>query len=142
MFQIGWKTYDAAVGDVTILEERTQYVEFTQPYTQSGLSMIVPAKSENSMWVFLKPFTFEMWVATAATFIYTMFIVWIMEHRSNSAFRGHWKDQISTTLWFTFSSVFYAYSKYLQSPNKTLYYAKRNKEILALTIFFPCFASY
>ncbi|XP_031252840.1 glutamate receptor 2.7-like [Pistacia vera] len=105
------KTYDAAVGDLTILEERTQYVEFTQPYTESGLSMIVPAKSKNSMWMFLRPFTFEMWVATIATFIYTMFIVWIMEHQSNPDFRGPWKNQISNTLWFTFSSVFYAHKE-------------------------------
>ncbi|KAJ0081247.1 hypothetical protein Patl1_10591 [Pistacia atlantica] len=73
--------------------------------------MIVPAKSENSMWMFLRPFTFEMWVATVATFIYTMFIVWIMEHQSNPDFRGPWKNQISNTLWFTFSSVFYAHKE-------------------------------
>ncbi|KAK0579041.1 hypothetical protein LWI29_020082 [Acer saccharum] len=103
-------TYDAAIGDVTILYNRTNYVEFTQPYAESGLSMIVPVKSEDSTWMFMKPFTTEMWVATAATFIYTMFIVWFLEHQSNPKFKGPWKDQLSTVLWFTFSSLFYAHN--------------------------------
>ncbi|XP_044461043.1 glutamate receptor 2.7-like [Mangifera indica] len=104
------KTYDAAVGDVTILEERTKYVEFTQPYTESGLTMIVPAKSENSMWMFLKPFTFKLWMVTTAAFIYTVLIVWLMEHQSNPDF-----NQISATLWFTFSSVFFAHKENINS---------------------------
>ncbi|KAK1556178.1 hypothetical protein Q3G72_000126 [Acer saccharum] len=108
-------TYDAAIGDVTILYNRTNYVEFTQPYAESGLSMIVPVKSEDSTWMFMKPFTTEMWVATAATFIYTMFIVWFLEHQSNPKFKGPWKDQISTVLWFTFSSLFYAHREKVYS---------------------------
>ncbi|KAK0578136.1 hypothetical protein LWI29_005687 [Acer saccharum] len=109
------KTYDAAIGDVTILYNRTNYVEFTQPYAESGLSMIVPVKSEDSTWMFMKPFTTEMWVATAATFIYTMFIVWFLEHQSNPKFKGPWKDQLSTVLWFTFSSLFYAHREKVYS---------------------------
>ncbi|KAI9198225.1 hypothetical protein LWI28_012065 [Acer negundo] len=108
-------TYDAAIGDVTILYNRTNYVEFTQPYAESGLSMIVPVKSEDSTWMFMKPFTTEMWVATAANFIYTMFIVWFLEHQSNPEFKGPWKDQISTVLWFTFSSLFYAHREKVHS---------------------------
>ncbi|RVW29670.1 Retrovirus-related Pol polyprotein from transposon TNT 1-94 [Vitis vinifera] len=35
------KTYDAVVGDVTILANRSKKVEFTQPYAESGLVMIL-----------------------------------------------------------------------------------------------------
>ncbi|XP_040958698.1 glutamate receptor 2.2-like [Gossypium hirsutum] len=49
------KTYDAAVGDITILANRTTLVEFTQPYAETGLSMIDPVKPESSAWMFLKP---------------------------------------------------------------------------------------
>ncbi|KAH7544922.1 hypothetical protein FEM48_Zijuj01G0037300 [Ziziphus jujuba var. spinosa] len=56
------KTFDAVVGDLTILANRTEYVEFTQPYEESGLSIVVPIKSEESAWMFMKPFTWEMWV--------------------------------------------------------------------------------
>ncbi|KAH7568901.1 hypothetical protein JRO89_XS06G0070000 [Xanthoceras sorbifolium] len=54
------KTYDAIAGDVTILASRSKIVEFTQPYAESGLSMIVPAKSEESAWMFMRPFTWTM----------------------------------------------------------------------------------
>ncbi|GMI82318.1 GLUTAMATE RECEPTOR 2.7, glutamate receptor 2.7 [Hibiscus trionum] len=109
------KTYDAAVGDITILATRADHVEFTQPYAESGLSMIVPAKSEDSAWIFLRPFTMEMWLVTAAILIYTMFIVWMLEHQSNPEFRGSWNNQIGTALWFTFSSLFFAHREKIYS---------------------------
>ncbi|KAJ9690578.1 hypothetical protein PVL29_012963 [Vitis rotundifolia] len=76
------KTYDAVVGDVTILATRSKKVEFTVPYAESGL-VIVQATSEepHKAWMFLKPFTWETWVVTGALLIYTMFIVWTI--RSN-----------------------------------------------------------
>ncbi|KAJ6935634.1 hypothetical protein NC652_010602 [Populus alba x Populus x berolinensis] len=103
------KTYDAIVGDVTILASRAEKVEFTQPYAESGLSMIVPEKSKESAWTFMKPFTKEMWLVTGAVFIYTMFIVWFLEHHTNPEFNGPWKNQIGTALWFTFSSLYFAH---------------------------------
>lgn len=103
------KTFDAVVGDITILAERTKLVEFTQPYTETGLSMIVPVKSEESAWIFLKPFTIEMWLVTGIVLVYTMFIVWFLEHQSNPEFTGPWKNQMATALWFTFSSLFFAH---------------------------------
>ncbi|KAF8411018.1 hypothetical protein HHK36_003557 [Tetracentron sinense] len=105
------KHFDAVVGDVTILANRSTYVEFTQPYAESGLSMIVPVKSEESQkaWIFLKPFTTNMWLATCAIFLYTMFMVWFLEHQSNPDFRG----PLSTTLWFTFSTIFFTHGEKL-----------------------------
>ena len=107
-----WKTYEAVVGDITLLADRLQYVDFTVPYAESGLSMIVPSKSEESAWMFMKPFTWQMWVVTAAILIYTMLVVWYLERESNPEFDGNWKSQMSTALWFTFSSLFFAHSEY------------------------------
>ncbi|KAI3823962.1 hypothetical protein L1987_05408 [Smallanthus sonchifolius] len=42
------KKYDAVVGDVTILANRSRYVEFTQPFIESGLSMVVPVFPKDS----------------------------------------------------------------------------------------------
>ncbi|GLU13773.1 hypothetical protein SLE2022_303850 [Rubroshorea leprosula] len=109
------KTYDAVVGDITILEERAKKVEFTLPYAESGLSMIVPVKSEESAWIFLEPFPLEMWLVTGAILIYTMSIVWFLERQSNPEFEGPWKTQIGTALWFTFSSIFFAHSEKIYS---------------------------
>ncbi|XVF25703.1 hypothetical protein REPUB_Repub13aG0236500 [Reevesia pubescens] len=115
LFHVSNKTYDAAVGDITILAERMEHVEFTQPYAESGLSMVAPAKPD-SEWMFMKPFTLEMWVVTGVLFIYTMLVVWFLEHHSsNREFRGALKNQISTALWFTFSSLFFAHREKILS---------------------------
>ena len=109
-FPIQQKTYDAAIGDFTILAERLQYVDFTVPYVDSGMAMIVPAKSTGSALVFTKPFTWDMWVVTGVILMYTTLIVCFLERQSNPEFSGSWKNQISTALWFTLSSLFFAHS--------------------------------
>ncbi|MFS8015746.1 putative periplasmic binding protein-like I [Helianthus anomalus] len=114
--QVYYKNYDAVVGDVTILYNRSRYVEFTQPFIESGLSMVVPVKSDTQQaWKFMKPFTVEMWLATLSILLYTMFVVWFMEHQVNREFRGPWKDQLGTALWFTFSSLFFSHREKIQS---------------------------
>ncbi|KAJ9565847.1 hypothetical protein OSB04_001813 [Centaurea solstitialis] len=114
--QVYYKNYDGVVGDVTILANRSKYVEFTQPFTESGLSMVVPVKSESQRaWKFIRPFTFEMWLATFGILFYTMFVVWFMEHQVNEEFRGPLKDQLGTALWFTFSSLFFSQGERIQS---------------------------
>jgi ABC-type amino acid transport substrate-binding protein len=105
------QSYDAIVGDVTILAERSRNVSFTQPYTESGLSLIFPAENEDSAWLFMKPFSWEMWGATIGILIYTMIIIWFLEHHLNPESSGPLKNQISTTMWFTFSSLFFVHSK-------------------------------
>ncbi|KAA8515183.1 hypothetical protein F0562_018362 [Nyssa sinensis] len=110
------KTFDAVVGDITILADRSKYVEFTQPFAESGLSMLVPVRPQaHKAWMFMKPFTMEMWIVTASILIYTMAIVWFLEHQSNPEFRGPWKNQLGTALWFTFSSLFFAHREKIQS---------------------------
>jgi glutamate receptor, ionotropic, plant len=105
------QSYDAIV-DVTILAERSRNVSFTQPYTESGLSLIFPAESDDdSAWLFMKPFSTEMWIATVGILIYTMIIIWFLEHHLNPEFGGALKTQITTTMWFAFSSLFFAHSK-------------------------------
>ncbi|XP_050290063.1 glutamate receptor 2.9-like [Quercus robur] len=103
------KTYDAAIGDLTITAERLQYVDFTAPYIESGVAMIAPAKPVGSAFTFTKPFTWDMWLVTSAILTYTVLIVWLLEHQSNPEFSGSWRNQISAALWFTFSSLFFAH---------------------------------
>ncbi|WJZ96469.1 hypothetical protein VitviT2T_015154 [Vitis vinifera] len=111
------KTYDAVVGDVTILATRSKKVEFTVPYAESGLVIVqVTSEEPHKAWMFLKPFTRKMWVTTGALLVYTMFIVWAMEYQSNNpAFRGPWRSQLGTALWFTFSSLFFAHRETIRS---------------------------
>lgn len=110
------KTYGAVVGDITILANRSNYVDFTHPYAESGLSMLVPVKHEAQRgWMFMKPFTLNMWIATISILLYTMIVVWYMEHKTNRDFQGPLKDQLGTALWFTFSSLFFAHRENIKS---------------------------
>ncbi|KAJ4976300.1 hypothetical protein NE237_001406 [Protea cynaroides] len=109
------KDFDGMVADTTILANRSDYVDFTQPYMESGLSLIVPVKKESRAWMFMKPFTAAMWLVTGLILLYTMLVIRFVEHQSNPDFKGPWKDQLGTALWFTFSTLFYAHREKLHS---------------------------
>ncbi|KAL6647241.1 hypothetical protein ACP70R_014678 [Stipagrostis hirtigluma subsp. patula] len=102
--------FDAAVGDISIVTNRTRIVDFTQPYVESGLVIVSPVKAKSSNeWAFLKPFTPEMWAVTGVFFLFVGAVVWILEHRFNPDFRGSPKKQLVTIFWFSFSTMFFAH---------------------------------
>ncbi|XP_057858418.2 glutamate receptor 3.4 isoform X2 [Cryptomeria japonica] len=114
--QVALKKFDAAVGDITILKNRSKDVDFTQPYVEAGLVVVVPVKKINSNpWAFLKPFTPEMWLTTAAFFLVIGAVVWILEHKLNSEFRGEPQKQIVTIFWFSFSTMFFVHREQIVS---------------------------
>ncbi|CAJ1971647.1 unnamed protein product [Sphenostylis stenocarpa] len=109
--------FDAVVGDIAIVTDRTKIVDFTQPYIESGLVVVAPVKKLKShAWAFLRPFTPVMWGVTAFFFLFVGAVVWILEHRSNDEFRGPPKEQIVTVLWFSFSTMFFAHRENTVSP--------------------------
>lgn len=92
--------FDAVVGDITIVPNRTKIVDFTQPYASSGLLVVAPFKRKNSgAWAFLRPFSPLMWTVTACFFLFIGVVVWILEHRINDEFRGPPMKQLITILW-------------------------------------------
>ncbi|KAF9678613.1 hypothetical protein SADUNF_Sadunf07G0052700 [Salix dunnii] len=102
--------YDAAIGDIAIITDRTRMADFTQPYVESGLVVVAPVKKRNSSaWAFLQPFTGQMWGVTALFFIIVGSVVWTLEHRLNDDFRGPPRRQLITILWFSFSTWFFAH---------------------------------
>ncbi|EFH39311.1 predicted protein [Arabidopsis lyrata subsp. lyrata] len=111
VYQVYNGTYDAVVGDVTIRANRSLYVDFTLPYSESGVSMMVPLKDNKNKntWVFLKPWSLDLWVTTACFFVFIGFVVWILEHRVNTDFRGPPHHQIGTSFWFAFSTMNFAH---------------------------------
>ncbi|XP_018721911.2 glutamate receptor 2.7 [Eucalyptus grandis] len=108
--QVYNQNYDAVVGDTTIIANRSSYVEFTLPYTQSGVSMLVPYKDNKSKnaWVFLKPLTWDLWLTTGCFFVFMALVVWILEHQINEDFRGPAAHQVGTSFWFSFSTMVFA----------------------------------
>lgn len=94
------QVFDAVIGDVAIVTNRTKIVDFTQPYIESGLVVVAPVKKRNSnAWAFLRPFSPLMWAVTAMFFLIVGAVVWILEHRINDEFRGPPRKQLVTILW-------------------------------------------
>lgn len=99
------------VGDVTIVANRSLYVDFTLPYTESGVTLVVLVKeNKNKAWIFLKPIRWEVWLTAGAAFVFTGMVVWALEHQINDEFRGTLAHQVGVTLWFSFSTLVYAHS--------------------------------
>lgn len=72
-------------------------MDFTQPYISTGLVVVVPLEStKSSAWVFLRPFSVRMWCVIGAFFFLIGVVIWILEHRINSDFRGPPKRQCTT----------------------------------------------
>ncbi|XP_020570687.1 glutamate receptor 2.9-like [Phalaenopsis equestris] len=111
VYQVYLQNYDAVVGDVTIIANRSLYVDFTLPYTESGVSMLVPINDnrKKDAWAFLDPLTTDLWLASGAFFIFTGFVVWLIEHRINPEFRGEPTEQLGTVLYFSFSTLVFAH---------------------------------
>lgn len=89
------------------MADRCQYAQFSQPYVDSGLVMVVPEKSEKSKstWM-LKTFTPTLWLQIAGMHMLVGFVVWLIERSNNPEFSG-----AGSMLWFCVTVIFYAQSK-------------------------------
>ena len=110
------------VGDVTIVCYRTDFVDFTLPYSESGVSMVVSMKHDQrrNMWIFLKPLSYGLWLTTGGAFVLTGFVVWLLERGSNEDFRGTRDQQVGMIFWFSFSTLVFAHS----NKSSYLFYSK------------------
>lgn len=117
VYQVYLKKFDAVVGDITIIANRSQYVDFTLPFMESGVSMVVPIKDNNSKGAltFLNPLTSGLWFASGGFFIFTGFVVWLLEHRINEDFRGTRSNQLGTIFYFAFSTLVFAHRQQVVS---------------------------
>ncbi|XP_023546351.1 glutamate receptor 2.8-like [Cucurbita pepo subsp. pepo] len=118
IMEVSKGTYDGAVGDITILASRTAFVDFTSPFTEPGIAVVVRARHDslNHAWLFLKPLTWDLWVTSFCFFVFMGFVVWILEHKNSEDFRsGSLCQQIGTSLWFSFSTMVFAQREKLTS---------------------------
>ncbi|KAK1393344.1 Glutamate receptor [Heracleum sosnowskyi] len=107
--EIHLTTFDAVVGDTNIVANRCEYAEFSQPYSDSGLQVLVYTKSKKSAaraWLFKKPFTTSTWISTALINLYSGFVVWFIERQTNRDFEGSWFKQCGTIIWLAFTTLF------------------------------------
>ncbi|WCJ35860.1 glutamate receptor 2.2 [Euphorbia peplus] len=111
VYQVYKGNFDAVVGDTTIIANRSTYVDFTLPYIESEVSMLVRLeddKDKNAL-MFLRPLTPSLWATTFCFFLFIAFVIWVLEHRINDDFRGSPSHQAGTSLWFSFSTMVFAH---------------------------------
>ncbi|XP_044956199.1 glutamate receptor 2.8-like [Hordeum vulgare subsp. vulgare] len=111
--------FDAAVGDITITAERAAHVDFTMPYIESGVSLLVLNENDSKPtieWVFLKPLTTELWLAIVGGFLFTGIVVWMIERPKNLEYQGSSSRQFSTALYFSFSTLTFSHGQVIRSP--------------------------
>ncbi|XP_059454963.1 glutamate receptor 2.8-like [Corylus avellana] len=111
VYEVFLGKFDAMVGDTTIVANRANFVDFALPYTESGVSMVVPIQDNRpkNAWVFLKPLTWDLWMTSGCFFVFIGFVVWVLEHRINDDFRGPRLHQIGTSLWYAFSTMVFSH---------------------------------
>ncbi|XP_073138976.1 glutamate receptor 2.8-like [Henckelia pumila] len=107
-YQVDLGNYDAVVGDITITSKRSQYVDFTQPFTGGGVTITVKREDPNSKWIFLKPFSRDLWLTSIALFFLPGLALWILEHKFNHAYRGHPAQHAGMIFYFPFTSLVFA----------------------------------
>ncbi|XP_028773676.1 glutamate receptor 2.9-like [Neltuma alba] len=73
VYEVHQGKYDAAVADLTIVANRSNFVDFTLPYAQSDLRMLVKVRHDPrlNMWIFVRPFTWDMWLCIVVVCIFT-----------------------------------------------------------------------
>lgn len=106
--------YDAVVGDTTIIANRSIYVDFTQPYAESGVSMIVPIQQDEvtkSPWWFTKPFEWKLWLVIFVISIFKGGLILAFEREVNEDFQGPLHKQLGTIFYFSFSLFLFSQRK-------------------------------
>ena len=100
------QNFDAVI-DATIISYRYQYAEFTQPYTDPGVVMVVPLKSKTGhrAWLFVKPFTKTMWVLIVVVIIYNGFVLWMLERQHFPELKGSMLTQTGTMAWLALTPI-------------------------------------
>jgi glutamate receptor, ionotropic, plant len=99
------------IGDITIRYNRTLYADFSVPYTESGVAMIVPVKeaaSRNSL-IFLRPLTVDLWFACFAFFVYTGIVILILEPKIRRSLGSSISGHLGTIVHLSL----FAYRKYI-----------------------------
>ncbi|KAM0945201.1 putative periplasmic binding protein-like I [Dioscorea sansibarensis] len=86
-YMVSSNEFDGAIGDITIETNRTSIVDFTLPFIKSGLVVVTPVKKYSSnTWSFVKPFTKNLWLIIASSFLSVGVIMSVLERHYNKEF--------------------------------------------------------
>ncbi|KAL4564254.1 hypothetical protein LXL04_028312 [Taraxacum kok-saghyz] len=113
----------AAAGDITIRGNRAQHVDFTIPYLNSEVYVLVHGshKWNEKLWNLLRPFTWGLWVTIVAACLFTGVALGILEYRAaNPKFSGPIYTQLIMVIWFPIATFFFQEGKIKNSCSKVV----------------------
>ena len=94
---------DLAIGAITITPEREEIVDFSHPYFDSGLQIMVRAQTESPWWDTIRSIPWLAIGQLIGAAIVIMFllanVLWLVEHRSNPNFQKGYLRGIGEGLW-------------------------------------------
>ncbi|KAL9326013.1 hypothetical protein ACSQ67_006658 [Phaseolus vulgaris] len=103
---------EVVVGDFTIRANRSNYVDFTVPYTASGVKMVVPVQHgrDQNKWTFVKPFSWDLWLSIIIISTFIGLAILIMERNvsalpNQEGSPNQKKLCPATILWFPISQA-------------------------------------
>ncbi|KAL8523250.1 hypothetical protein ACS0TY_013283 [Phlomoides rotata] len=115
---------DAAVGDTDIIADRYEYAEFSQPFIESGLVMVVTVKPgrKESKFIALNPFTKMMWIQLAGLSMFTGLIIWFSEYSTgNEQFvKNSFLEAICSILWLSVTIISFAQREHIKNSASKL----------------------
>lgn len=70
--------------------------------------MVVAVKQQpEKAWIFLMPFTKELWALTVVLILYNGLILWLIERQEgNDDLVGSFRNQIGVLVWLSFNTLF------------------------------------
>ncbi|CAD6552217.1 hypothetical protein LMG27952_05255 [Paraburkholderia hiiakae] len=96
---------DIAIAAITMTPEREKLVDFSLPYFDSGLQIMVRAQSDNSFVASLRSvpwLALGQFLAASVVIIFILAnLVWLMERRSDPNFQKPWLRAVGEGLWVT-----------------------------------------
>lgn len=109
------KKADLAVGAFTITYQREQAIDFTKPFLNLGISILLkrPVKRSPSLFSFLSPLTIDVWFYMIAAYLAVSMILFVLSHlsskvRKNSQLCDSTSENefsLLNCLWWTIASL-------------------------------------
>ena len=110
------KETDVAVGAITITSARERVVDFSAPFMELGISIMIkkPMKQKPGFLSFMSPLATEVWAAVGAIFIAVSLVLFSVHRWTKSGWRpiqfAGYKQYINdftlaNSLWFTLGSL-------------------------------------
>ena len=102
--------YDIGVGAISITQEREKVIDFTHPFFESGLQVMVLGTGETGIWSTIKKvFTGELLGFALILFgliLLISHILWFVERKLNSeSFPMNYKAGIGESIWWSLSTL-------------------------------------